>query len=112
MHRQLPDGTWKCAGHRVVEHIKSEAGNRNVDLVQDAKKILGMIFTTCKESQSLKGLAKIKYDKEHKDSLSKYPESKECMQSLLQKGDKITPKHKMHLQKIKTTFRAGGGLFI
>ena len=45
-----------------------------------------------KESQSLKGLAKMKYDKEHKDSLSKYPELKERMQSLLQNGEKITPK--------------------
>lgn len=43
MHRQLPDGTWKSAGYRVVEHTKSEAGNRNVDLVQDARKILEMI---------------------------------------------------------------------
>ena len=45
-----------------------------------------------KESQSLKGFAKMKYDREHKDSLSKYPELKERMQSLLQNGEKITPK--------------------
>ena len=45
-----------------------------------------------KESQSLKGFAKMKYDKEHKDSLSKYPELKERMQSLLQNGEKMTPK--------------------
>ena len=32
------------------------------------------IQATYKESQSLKGLAKMKYDKEHKDSLLKYPE--------------------------------------
>ena len=32
------------------------------------------IQATYKESQSLKGFAKMKYDKEHKDSLSKYPE--------------------------------------
>ena len=50
------------------------------------------IQVTYKESQSLKGLAKMKYDKEHKDSLSKYPELKERMQSLLQNGEKITPK--------------------
>ncbi len=49
------------------------------------------IQATYKESQSLKGLAKMKYDKEHKDSLSKYPELKERMQSLLQNGEKITP---------------------
>ena len=50
------------------------------------------IQATYKERQSLKGLAKMKYDKEHKDSLSKYPELKERMQSLLQYGEKITPK--------------------
>ena len=38
------------------------------------------IQATYKESRSLKGLAKMKYDKEHKDSLSKYPELKERMQ--------------------------------
>ena len=37
-----------------------------------------------KESQSLKEFAKMKYDKEHKDSLSKYPELKKRMQSLLE----------------------------
>jgi len=41
-----------------------------------------------KESQSLKGLAKMRYDKEHKDSLSKYLELKERMESLLQNGEK------------------------
>ena len=50
------------------------------------------IQATYKESQSLKGLAKMRYDKEHKDSLSKYPELKERIQSLLQNGEKITPK--------------------
>ena len=39
-----------------------------------------------------KGFAKMRYDKEHKDSLSKYPELKERMQSFLQNGEKITPK--------------------
>ena len=37
------------------------------------------IQATYKESWSLNGLAKMKYDKEHKDSLSKYPELKEHM---------------------------------
>ena len=50
------------------------------------------IQATYKESQSLKRLTKMRYDKEHKDSLSKYPELKERMQSLLQNGEKITPK--------------------
>lgn len=35
------------------------------------------IQATYKESLSLKGLAKMKYDKEHRESLAKYPELKE-----------------------------------
>ena len=58
-----------------------------------------------KESQSLKGLAKMKYDKEHKDSLSKYPELKERMQSLLQNGEKITPKQwKAEIQSLQAEY--------
>ena len=53
-----------------------------------------------KESQSLKGLAKLKYDKEHKDSLEKYPEMRERMYKLLNEGEKITPKQ--WRQEIKT----------
>ena len=41
------------------------------------------IQTTYKESQLLKGLAKMRYDKEHKDSLSKCLELKERMRKLL-----------------------------
>jgi hypothetical protein len=47
---------------------------------------------TFKESQSLKGLSKMKYDREHKDELAKYPELKERMHKLLGEGEKITPK--------------------
>ncbi len=55
-----------------------------------------------KESQSLKGFAKMRYDKEHKDSLSKYPELKERMQSLLQNGEKITLKQwKAEIQSLQ-----------
>ena len=58
-----------------------------------------------KESQSLKGFAKMKYDKEHKDSLSKYPELKERMQSLLQNGEKITPKQwKAEIQSLQSEY--------
>jgi hypothetical protein len=54
--------------------------------------LFAVIQATYKESQSLIGLAKMRYDKEHKDSLSKSPELKERMQSLLQNGKKMTPK--------------------
>ena len=50
------------------------------------------IQATYKKSQSLKGFAKMKFDKKHKDSLSNYPELKGRMQSLLQNGEKITLK--------------------
>jgi len=62
-----------------------------------------------KESQSLKGFAKMKYDREHKDSLSKYPELKERMQSLLQNGEKITPKQwKAEIQSLQSEYDSIG----
>ena len=67
------------------------------------------IQATYKESQSLKGLTKMKYDKEHKDSLSKYPELKERMQSLLQNGEKITPKQwKAEIQSLQSEYDSIG----
>jgi hypothetical protein len=45
-----------------------------------------------KESQKLKGFAKMKYDREHKAELAKYPELKQKMESLLKDGEKMTPK--------------------
>ena len=67
------------------------------------------IQATYKESQSLKGFAKMKFDKEHKDSLSKYPELKERMQSLLQNGEKITPKQwKAEIQSLQGEYDSIG----
>ena len=67
------------------------------------------IQATYKESQSLKGLAKMRYDKEHKDSLSKYAELKERMQSLLQNGEKITPKQwKAEIQSLQSEYDSIG----
>ena len=67
------------------------------------------IQATYKESQSLKGLAKMRYDKEHKDSLSKYPELKERMQSLLQNGEKVTPKQwKAEIQSLQSEYDSIG----
>ena len=63
------------------------------------------IQATYKESQSLKGIAKMKYDKEHKESLAKYPELRERMQSLLQQDEKITPKQwKAEIQSLQTEY--------
>ena len=40
VHAQQPDGTWKCLGYEVVNHTKSEAGDRNTYLPRKARKIL------------------------------------------------------------------------
>ena len=54
-------------------------------------------------------LVKMRYDKEHKDSLSKYPEKKERIQSLLQNGDKITPKQwKAEIQSLQSEYDSIG----
>ncbi|MCM1222592.1 MAG: MobA/MobL family protein [Lachnospiraceae bacterium] len=67
------------------------------------------VQATYKESQSLKGFAKMKYDKEHKDSLSKYPELKERMQNLLQNDEKITPKQwKAEIQSLQAEYDSIG----
>ena len=67
------------------------------------------IQATYKESQSLKRLTKTRYDKEHKDSLSKYPELKERMQSLLQNGEKVTPKQwKAEIQSLQSEYDSIG----
>ena len=67
------------------------------------------IQATYKESQSLKGFAKMKFDKEHKDSLSKYPELKERMQSLLQNSEKIMPKQwKAEIQSLQSEYDSIG----
>ncbi len=51
----------------------------------------------------------MKYDKEHKDSLSKYPELKERIQSLLQSGEKITPKQwKAEIQSLQSEYDSIG----
>ncbi len=51
----------------------------------------------------------MKFDKEHKDSLSKYPELKKRMQSLLQNGKKITPKQwKAEIQSLQSEYDSIG----
>ena len=65
--------------------------------------------TTYKESQALKGIAKMKYDREHKESLEKYPEIRERMQSLLDQGEKITPKQwKAEIQSLQAEYDSIG----
>ncbi len=44
------------------------------------------------KSLSLKGLAKIKYNREHKEELERFPQAREDMASLLRKGEKLSPR--------------------
>ena len=49
-HAQMGDGSWKCAGYEVVDHVKSGAGNRNVYLTVKAFKLLDMVKAWNKEN--------------------------------------------------------------
>ena len=61
--------------------------------------------TTYKESQSLKGPVKMKFDKDNKESLAKYPEMRERLQNLLEQGEKITPKQwKAEIQSLQSEY--------
>ena len=65
--------------------------------------------TIYKESQALKGIAKMKYDKEHQESLEKYPEIRERMQSLLEQCEKLTPKQwKAGIQSLQAEYESIG----
>jgi hypothetical protein len=80
--------------YQQLETVRLSKGQKLSRLKEMSKMyaLFAPIQATYKERQSLKGLAKMRYDKEHKDNLSKYPELKDRMQSLLQNGEKITPK--------------------
>ena len=88
-----------------TEHLPK---GRKLNRLKELSKMYALfapIQATYKESQSLKGFAKMKYDKEHKDSLSKYPGLKERMQSLLQNGEKVTPKQwKAEMQTLQSEY--------
>ena len=45
-----------------------------------------------KQSKSLKGFAKLKFDKENKDVLDAFPEELEKLRKVIPEGEKITPK--------------------
>ena len=93
--------------YRQLETVHLSKGQK-LSRLKELSKIYALytsIQATYKESQSLKGLAKMKYDKEHKESLAKYPELKERMQNLLQQGEKITPKQwKAEMQSLQAEY--------
>jgi hypothetical protein len=77
-----------------LEQVQLSKGQR-INRLKELSKMYNLYEpyrATYKESQSLKGLSKMKYDREHKDELAKYPELKERMHNLLGQGEKITPK--------------------
>lgn len=93
--------------YRQLETVHLSKGQKLSRLKELSKMyvLYAPIQATYKESQSLKGLAKMKYDKEHKESLAKYPELKERMQNLLQQGEKITPKQwKAEMQSLQAEY--------
>ena len=49
----------------------------------------------------------MKFDKEHKESLAKYPEMRERLQNLLEQGEKITPKQwKAEIQSLQSEYES------
>ena len=54
------------------------------------------------ESREMKGFAKLKYDRQHKADLERFPEVKRQMASLLEKGEKLVPeKWRAEIKSIK-----------
>ena len=104
-HKIQRQGRYKTRTVPYLPFLRLSKGQK-LNRLKELSKMYALyapIQATYKESQSLKGLAKMKYDKEHKDSLSKYPELKERMQSLLQNGEKITPKQwKAEIQSLQS----------
>ena len=97
--------------YQELETIYLSKGQKLNRLMELSKMyaLFAPIQATYKESQSLKGLAKMRYDKEHKDSLSKYPELRKRMQSLLQNGEKVTPKQwKAEIQSLQSEYDSIG----
>ena len=51
----------------------------------------------------------MKFDKENKESLAKYPEMRERLQNLLERGEKITPKQwKAEMQSLQVEYDSIG----
>ena len=42
-HKHQTNGMWKCNGYEIVDHVKSDAGDRNVYLTKKAKEYLAMV---------------------------------------------------------------------
>ena len=96
---------------RQLEEVRLSKGQK-LSRLKELSKMYALYEpyrTTYKESQALKGMAKMKYDREHKDSLEKYPEIRERMQSLLEQGEKITPKQwKVEIQSLQAEYDSIG----
>ena len=103
--------TEKEQNYQQLENVQLSKWQR-LNRLKELSKMYALyepIQQTYQESQSLKGFAKMKYDREHKESLSKYSELRERMLSLLQQGEKITPKQwKAEIRSLQTEYEAIG----
>ena len=82
------------------KHLRRISGRTALQSAGNAEK-----FITTRKIDCFESLAEFTADREHKDSLSKYPELKEHMQSLLQNGEKITPKQwKAGIQSLQSEY--------
>ena len=99
--------TEKEQSYQQLENVQLSKWQR-LNRLKELSKMYALyepIQQTYQESQSLKGLAKMKYDREHKESLSKYSKLRERMLSLLHQGEKITPKQwKTEIRSLQTEY--------
>jgi len=99
--------TEKEQSYQQLENVQLSKWQR-LNRLKELSKMYALyepIQQTYQESQSLKGFAKMKYDREHKENLSKYSELRERMLSLLQQGEKITPKQwKAEIRSLQTEY--------
>lgn len=78
---ELLDGSWKSMT-RQLEHRKGQLQ------IYARYEPCARIY---KESLGLKGFAKLRYDREHKKDIDKFPQVRSRMASLLDNGEKIDP---------------------
>ena len=78
---ELLDGSWKSMT-RQLEHRKDQLQ------IYARYEPCARIY---KESLGLKGFAKLRYDREHKKDIDKFPQVRSRMASLLDNGEKIDP---------------------
>ena len=97
--------------YEQLETVRLSKGQR-INRLKELSKMYAL-YEPChavyRESQSLKGLYKIKYYPEHKDTLAKYPELREHLLNLLEQSEKITPKQwRAEIQSLQAGYESIG----